>query len=55
MPGGGLYVLSDAFGCNPRLRDVLAGSVVESGRLAGQQLSGGPAQSGTLRTTGWAT
>ena len=41
-PGGGLYVLSDPFGPNPRVRDVLADSVVESGRLKGQKLSGGP-------------
>jgi hypothetical protein len=41
-PGGGLYVLSDPFGPNPRLRDVLADSVVERGRLKGQKLSGGP-------------
>ncbi len=42
MPGGGLYVLSDPFGSHPQLRDVLADSVVGSGRLTGQQLSGGP-------------
>ena len=42
MPGGGLYVLSDPFGSNPQLRDVLADSVVGSGRLTGQRLSGGP-------------
>ncbi len=41
-PGGGLYVLSDAFGPNPQVRDVLAGSVVQKGRLKGQKLSGGP-------------
>ena len=42
MPGGGLYVLSDPFGSHPQLRDVLADSVVGSGRLTGQRLSGGP-------------
>ncbi len=42
MPGGGLYVLSDPFGSSPQLRDVLADSVVGSGRLTGQRLSGGP-------------
>ena len=42
MPGGGLYVLSDPFGSQPQLRDVLADSVVRSGRLTGQKLSGGP-------------
>ncbi len=41
-PGGGLFVLSDPFGPSPRLRDVLADSVVQSGRLKGQKLSGGP-------------
>ena len=41
-PGGGLYVLSDPFGANPQVRDVLAKSTVENGRLQGQQLSGGP-------------
>jgi hypothetical protein len=29
-PGGGLYVLDDAFGPNPRVRDILADSVVPS-------------------------
>jgi hypothetical protein len=41
-PGGGLYVLSDPFGPKQQVRDVLADSVVESGRLRGQKLSGGP-------------
>ena len=41
LPGGGLYVLSDPFGCEPRLRDVLAESVVQRGRLKGQKLEGG--------------
>jgi hypothetical protein len=41
-PGGGLYILSDAFGSNPSVRDVLADSVVQQGRLKGQKLSGGP-------------
>lgn len=40
-PGGGLYVLSDAFGPSPQVRDVLADSSVQNGRLAGQRLSGG--------------
>ena len=43
-PGGGLYVLSDPFGSNPQVRDVLANSVVQSGRLKGQKLSGGPSR-----------
>jgi hypothetical protein len=41
-PGGGLFVLSGAFGPKPELRDVLADSVVANGRLKGQKLSGGP-------------
>ena len=41
-PGGGLYVLAGAFGPDPRVRDMLAGSVVQNGRLKGQKLSGGP-------------
>ncbi|MCH8042631.1 MAG: hypothetical protein IID44_02830 [Planctomycetes bacterium] len=40
-PGGGLFVLSDPFGAKPRLRDVAAESVVQSGRLAGKKLAGG--------------
>jgi hypothetical protein len=41
VPGGGLYVLSDAFGPNPSVRDVLARSVVKRGRLKGRKLEGG--------------
>ncbi|MHB8897387.1 MAG: discoidin domain-containing protein, partial [Thermoguttaceae bacterium] len=41
-PGGGLYVLEDAFTDNPKVRDVLADSVVEKGRLTGEKLWGGP-------------
>ena len=42
-PGGGLYVLSDAFGPDPQVRDVLEHSVVAApARLAGQPLRGGP-------------
>jgi hypothetical protein len=51
-PGGGLYVLENAFGENPTVRDVLAGSVCRSGRLRGQQLSGGGAQRTSLRYDG---
>ncbi len=40
-PGGGLYVLADAFGANPTLRDVLADATVENGRLKGTRLDGG--------------
>ena len=41
-PGGGLYVLSDAFGDEPKIRDVLGAAEVENGRLKGRRLSGGP-------------
>ncbi|NUQ64610.1 MAG: hypothetical protein HUU20_19255, partial [Pirellulales bacterium] len=41
-PGGGIYVLANPFAPGARLRDVLADSVVERGRLKGQNLSGGP-------------
>ena len=40
-PGGGLYVLSDPFGPEPKVRDVLADSVVRNGRLEGQKLATG--------------
>ena len=41
LPGGGLYVLSSPFSDRPELRDMLANSVVESGRLTGQKLNKG--------------
>jgi hypothetical protein len=40
-PGGGLFVLIDPFGSQPRVRNLLADSVVSSGRLAGQKLDSG--------------
>ncbi len=40
-PGGGLYVLEDPFGAEPRLKNLLQDSVVEKGRLAGRKLEGG--------------
>ncbi|NLX94786.1 MAG: hypothetical protein GXY83_01285 [Rhodopirellula sp.] len=40
-PGGGLFVLSDPFGPEPKLTDLLEHSVVENGRLKGKKLSGG--------------
>ena len=49
QPGGGLYVLTDAFGSEPKVRDVLAKSVVQRGRLKGQELSGGPSRKWNLR------
>jgi hypothetical protein len=51
-PGGGLYVLQDAFGPDPQVRDVLADAVCESGRLQGQRLSGGSLQRANLRYDG---
>ncbi|HOX37397.1 MAG TPA: hypothetical protein PL033_05340 [Candidatus Brocadiia bacterium] len=41
VPGGGLFALRDAFGPKPQLVNLLAGSVVENGRLAGQKLDSG--------------
>ena len=41
VPGGGLFVLSDPFAPAPKLRDVLADSVVANGRLRGRKLQGG--------------
>ena len=43
QPGGGLFVLSGAFGPRPVVRDALADSVVVNGRLKGQTLRLGPA------------
>ncbi|MCY2989030.1 MAG: hypothetical protein NTY19_14340, partial [Planctomycetota bacterium] len=40
-PGGGLFVLRDPLGPQPQLVNLLEHSVVENGRLTGQQLSGG--------------
>ena len=40
-PGGGLYVLSNAFGGEPKVTNLLEDSVVENGRLKGQKLTGG--------------
>jgi len=42
QPGGGLFVLSGAFGDKPVVRDMLGGSVVANGRLKGQKLRLGP-------------
>lgn len=52
QPGGGLYVLSDVFGPNPGIRDLLADSVVANGRLRGQGLSGGPKRTWDIRYDG---
>ena len=40
-PGGGLFVLEHPFGGEPRLANLLEGTVVQEGRLAGQTLEGG--------------
>jgi hypothetical protein len=40
-PGGGLYVLEDAFGPRPHVRNVLEGAVVQNGRLKGRPLATG--------------
>ncbi|MCB9784230.1 MAG: hypothetical protein H6751_14800 [Candidatus Omnitrophica bacterium] len=40
-PGGGLYVLENPFSEEPKVRDVLADSTVENGRLEGQKLEDG--------------
>lgn len=41
VPGGGVFILEDPFGAEPRLVDVLEKSPVGNGRLQGQHLSGG--------------
>jgi hypothetical protein len=41
QPGGGIFVLEDAFTDQPRTRDLLADAVVQSGRLEGRKLAGG--------------
>ncbi|MEE8451317.1 MAG: hypothetical protein V3R99_05355, partial [Thermoguttaceae bacterium] len=40
-PGGGLFVLADPFGPEPKLTNLLENSVVENGRLKGKKLEGG--------------
>jgi len=40
-PGGGLFVLHDPFGADPKAVDLLADAVVRDGRLKGQTLAGG--------------
>lgn len=41
VPGGGLFVLSNPFGKEPEVHDMLANSVVERGRLKGTKLDTG--------------
>ncbi len=52
LPGGSIYVLCDPFGENPEVRDVLADSVVQRGRLKGQKLQGGSVLSPDLSYDG---
>jgi len=40
-PGGGIFVLSNPFGDNPKLTNILENSIVERGRLKGDNLSTG--------------
>ncbi|MEE8452189.1 MAG: hypothetical protein V3R99_09750 [Thermoguttaceae bacterium] len=40
-PGGGVYVLDDAFGEKPRVRSVFEGKTIGRGRTAGMKLSDG--------------
>ena len=51
-PGGGLYMLENAFGENPTVGDVLARSTCETGRLRGQRLLGGGVQRPNLSYDG---
>jgi hypothetical protein len=41
VPGGGLFVLADPFGPEPRAIDLLNGVPLQNGRLAGRSLDGG--------------
>jgi len=52
VPGGGLYVLENPFGKNPKLVNLLENSVVESGRLKGRKLEGGSFLSPSLSYDG---
>jgi len=40
-PGGGIYILEDAFSDKPTVREVLKDAVVVNGRLKGRKLEGG--------------
>ena len=51
QPGGGLYVLRDALGDEPKVRDVLADAVVQRGHLKGRKLHGGPSRRWNIRFT----
>ncbi len=51
-PGGGLFILDNPFGPDPHVRDVLANSTVEKGKLKGTKLWGGPTQTPTVSYDG---
>jgi len=51
-PGGSILVLSDPFGNQPQIRDVLANVVVQRGRLKGRRLEGGSVLSPDLSYDG---
>jgi hypothetical protein len=51
-PGGAVCVLERPFSPDATVRDLLANSVVERGRLKGQKLSGGPMKDYNLRFDG---
>jgi len=51
-PGGGLFVLEGLWGPELRIRDLLGEAVCETGRLAGQRLSGGPPRLWDIRYDG---
>lgn len=51
-PGGALCVLESPFTPNAKVRDLLAGSVVERGRLKGEKLGGGPNRDWQIRYDG---
>jgi hypothetical protein len=40
-PGGGVFILSDPFGPQPKVRDVLAGAACRGGRFDGKELTPG--------------
>ncbi|MCY2990222.1 MAG: hypothetical protein NTY19_20455, partial [Planctomycetota bacterium] len=54
-PGGALCVLESPFSPIASVRDLLANSVVERGRLQGERLSGGPNRVWNLRYDGMGT
>ena len=51
-PGGGMFLLEQPFGPSPKAHDILADSTVETGRLQGQKLSGGPLSTQNLSYDG---